>query len=206
MGEEIINNILELVKAKKSPEEISLSLGRIAEFEEFSDGVNQSRFVVDSKLGLKQTLVAVNNSGLLDWISLDGKDLKLPFKYLENLALQTRKHYNTYDSVTDVQFVFYPMKEHTINSVFTWIDESIVNRKKKEELFLDNVILHLSKDKVPMPSREWVYMVDVPEDKLKQNNQHISEMLNTGITLIEDESLPNTSKISFISKLKNLFK
>ncbi|MFT2010486.1 hypothetical protein ACMA1I_17560 [Pontibacter sp. 13R65] len=83
------------------------------------------------------------------------------------------------------------MKDPTLNGVFTWVDESTVNRKKKEDLFLDNVILHFSKDKGPMPSREWVYMVDVPEDILKQNNIHIREMLHQGRTVIEDESLYN---------------
>ncbi|MCC9139009.1 hypothetical protein ACFSKU_09050 [Pontibacter silvestris] len=205
MGEEIINSLIELVKAESSPKDIALNLGNILYFEEFNDGVNQSRFNIESKFGLK-SLVAIDNSGHLDWISLDGKNLQLPFKYLENLAFQTRKHYNTYDSVSDVQFVFYPMKEPTINGIFTWVDESIANRKKKDELFVDNVILHFSKKKGPMPSREWLYMVDVPEDILKQNNLHIRGMLHQGETTIEDESTPNTSKISILSKLRNLLK
>ena len=206
MGEEIIYNILEFVKAKKSPKEIALSLGRIANFEEFSDGINQSRFIIDSKHGLDKTLVAVDNTGELEWISLSGKEFKVPFQYLDSLALQRRKHYNTYDTVKDVQFVFYPMKESAIKGIFTWVDESTANRKKPEELIAENVILHFSKFKAPMPSREWVYMVVAPEDILKQNNLHIRQMLQHNRSKPEEESYPSTSKIGFISKVRNLFK
>lgn len=160
MNKDIIEKIAELVAEGNSPKSIAEYLGEVIEFETFDDGVNQDRYIVKSRDGNMDICIAINHFKLVDWISLKGEKMNLTYDYFENISENVKVHNNTYDNSSNRQLIFYPVLKSGLQGVFAWIKNEECNSDNFNVLKLKNLILHFGKNKIPVPSREWVYMIE----------------------------------------------
>lgn len=158
MNKDRIEELIKQIEKGASPKSIAEYLGDIVDFKTFNDSVNQDRYIVKSNDGNIDVCVAINETKNVDWISLRGNNINLTYESFEKISEEVKVHYNTYDNSKSIQLIFYPILSCDLQAIMAWVDIEEYKKDKTSELKLNNLILHFGKNKIPVTSREWVYM------------------------------------------------
>ena len=143
---------------------------------------------------ISKVYVNIKND-ILSGIYIQGDTYLLPFEYLHGLTKEYKTTFNTYDSIDDEQFVFYPTKTFKkLNGVDSWIVKELQSLPHNEVTF-KNVSFYFDKTEIPYHFRDGWHFIN-PQTYPKQ-----STAANIGIA----NSGADEKSISIWSGIKQLF-
>lgn len=128
-------------------------------------------------------------------IYLHGDTYFLPFEYLYGLTKEYKTAFNTYDSVDEEQFVFFPTKTFgKLNGIDSWIEKEFQTLPHNAVTF-KNISFYFDKTEIPYHFRDGWHFIN-PETYSKQSTAANSGIANSGT---------EKKSISIWSRIKQLF-
>lgn len=143
---------------------------------------------------ISKAYVNIKNE-ILTRVYLRGDKYSLPFEYLYGLSKEYKTTFNTYDSIDDEQFIFYPTKTfNKLNGVDSWIEKELQTLPLSEVTF-KNVSFYFDKAETPYHFRDGWHFIN-PVTYSQQ-----STAANIGI----GNSGADAKSMSIWSRIKQLF-
>jgi hypothetical protein len=165
------------VAETKSYQDLITWIGTTLEIQE-KNSTHLTYLLTPSNERISKAYVNIKDN-VLYGIYLQGDNYFLPFEYLYGLSKEYKTAFNTYDSIDDEQFAFYPTNTFgKLNGIDSWIEKELQSLPHKEVTF-KNVSFHFDKSEIPYHFRDGWHFIN-PEAYSKQSTAANIGIANSG--------------------------